>query len=132
VQPTYRGATLTTSIWCYILCSFWSPLGMRMPAWFDLSTLSSLTDSSSDDEPGLLSSVSSVESLIQSEIDAGIPAEKIVVGGFSQGGAVAWLLGLTTPRKLAGVGCLSTWVVLGHKIEEVSGASSREELVRAE
>ncbi|RSH95212.1 hypothetical protein EHS25_000298 [Saitozyma podzolica] len=92
---------------------------MRMPAWFDLSTLSSLTDSSSDDEPGLLSSVSSVESLIQSEIDAGIPAEKIVVGGFSQGGAVACLLGLTTPRKLAGVGCLSTWVVLGHKIEEL-------------
>lgn len=92
-----------------------------MPAWFDLSTLSSLTDSSSDDEPGLLSSVSSVESLIQSEIDAGIPAEKIVVGGFSQGGAVACLLGLTTSRKLAGVGCLSTWVVLGHKIQEVSG-----------
>jgi lysophospholipase-2 len=97
-----------------------------MPAWFDLSTFDNLADSRYDDEPGLLTSVSSIDSLIQSEIDSGIPPEKIVVGGFSQGGAVACLLGLTTPRKLAGVACLSTWVVLNHKIESMIQPGAKE------
>lgn len=96
-------------------------LGMRMPGWFDLSTLDKLTDSRHDDEKGLLTSVAAIDALVQAELDAGIPENKIIVGGFSQGGAVAMLYGLTSGRKLAGVAALSTWVVLNHKVMEVSG-----------
>lgn len=92
---------------------------MRMPGWFDINQLDRLQDSKHDDEKGMMESVASVEALIQSEIDAGIPANKIVVGGFSQGGAIAVLLGLKTERKLAGIAALSTWVTLNHKIKEV-------------
>lgn len=91
-----------------------------MPAWFDLHQLSNLTSSEYDDEPGLLASVASVDQLVQAEVDSGIPENKVVVGGFSQGGAIALLSGLVGGRKLAGVVGLSTWVVLNHKIEEVS------------
>jgi len=93
---------------------------MAMPGWFDLSSLDDLTDSKYDDEQGLLKSVDAVDRLVQAEIDAGIPENKIVVGGFSQGGAIAMLYGLTKGRNLAGMVGLSTWVVLNHKIEEVS------------
>ena len=92
---------------------------MAMPGWFDLSSLDDLTDSKYDDEQGLLKSVDAVDRLVQAEIDAGIPENKIVVGGFSQGGAIAMLYGLTKGRNLAGMVGLSTWVVLNHKIEEV-------------
>lgn len=93
--------------------------GMRMPGWFDLATLDKLTDSSFDDERGMLASTAAVDALIQAEVDAGIPADKIVLGGFSQGGAVAILSGLTGKRKLAGVAALSTWVPLSHKVAKV-------------
>lgn len=53
--------------------------------------------------------------LIQAEIDAGIPANRIVLGGFSQGGAIALLAGLTAKVKLAGVVGLSTWLPLDAK-----------------
>lgn len=99
---------------------------MAMPAWFDLTQLDNLTDSEFDDESGLLSSVAAVDKLIQAEVDAGIPENKIVVGGFSQGGAVAALSGLTGSRDLAGVVVLSSWVVLKHKIEKVSPSFSAE------
>ena len=95
-------------------------IGMRMPGWFDLSSLDDLTDSQYDDEQGLLKSVEAVDKLVQAEIDSGIPENKIVVGGFSQGGAIAMLYGLTKGRDLAGMVGLSTWVVLNHKIAEVS------------
>lgn len=91
-----------------------------MPAWFDLHNLSNLTDSSYDDERGLLASVAAVDQLVQAEVDAGIPEHKVIVGGFSQGGAVAALSGLTGGRALGGVVVLSSWVVLSHKIQEVS------------
>lgn len=94
--------------------------GMRMPGWFDLTSLDDLTDSQYDDEQGLIKSVEAVDKLVQAEIDSGIPENKIVVGGFSQGGAIAMLYGLTKGRDLAGMVGLSTWVVLNHKIAEVS------------
>ncbi len=92
-----------------------------MPSWFDLSTLDRLTDSKHDDEKGMLASVAAVDALIQAEVDAGIPENRIIVGGFSQGGAVAILTALVTKRKLAGVVGLSTWIPLNHKVPQVRG-----------
>jgi predicted esterase len=97
------------------------PLSLRLAiGWFDVNTLDKLTNSEHDDEKSLLILRAAVDALVQAETDAGIPKNEIVVGGFSQGGAIAMLYGLTSGRKLGGVVALSTWVALNHKIESVS------------
>jgi predicted esterase len=101
---------------------------MSMPAWFDLHSLNNLTDSTYDDERGLLASVAAVDALVQAEVDSGIPEGKIIVGGFSQGGAVAALSALTGKRALGGAVVLSSWVVLNHKIQEVRPYLPRRDL----
>ncbi|WWC98112.1 acyl-protein thioesterase 1 [Kwoniella sp. B9012] len=100
--------------------------GMTMPGWFDLSSLDNLTDSTYDDESGMLASVAAVDKLIQNEVDAGIPENKIILGGFSQGGVISILTALTSKRKLGGVVGLSTWVGLNHKIENLKSAHANE------
>ncbi|KAI1157702.1 phospholipase/Carboxylesterase [Nemania serpens] len=91
--------------------------GMPMPGWFDIAALNGGIDDirSRQDEPGLLRTRDYVSSLIQAEIDAGIPANRIVVGGFSQGGAMALLSGLTAKVKLGGIVGLSCWLPLDSK-----------------
>jgi predicted esterase len=74
-----------------------------------------------EDEPGLLSAVKLINTLITSEIEEHvIPPERIVVGGLSQGGALACLTGLTSDRRLAGVFVLSAYVPLWRKTKEAS------------
>ena len=80
--------------------------GFQMPAWFDLM---SLDPNGPEDEAGIKKSVDRVEKLIAEEIASGVPAERIVLGGFSQGGALALYTGLTTKHKLAGLVALSCW-----------------------
>ena len=72
----------------------------------------------------MLSTVSSVNQLISAEIDSGIDPGRIVIGGFSQGGAIGLLTGLTNERKLGGVVCLSGWVALKSKLKGVSSFMS--------
>lgn len=60
-----------------------------------------------------------MHSLIQSEIDAGIPSDRIVLGGFSQGGAMSMFAGLTAKVKLAGIVALSSYLVLSLKFAEL-------------
>lgn len=93
--------------------------GMAMPSWFDIRHLDKLDNPEHDDEQGMLETLKSVDELIQAEVDSGIPENRIVLGGFSQGGAISVLNMLTTERKLAGVMALSTWVPLSHKIAQV-------------
>jgi len=83
--------------------------GFRMPSWFDLKTLD---ESGPEDEDGIKSAATEVHSLIEDEIKAGIPAERILIGGFSQGGALALYTALTYPQRLAGVVALSCWLPL--------------------
>ena len=52
-----------------------------MPSWFDLI---SLDPQGAEDEPGIKKAVKEVEKLITAEMSSGIPAERIVIGGFSQ------------------------------------------------
>jgi pimeloyl-ACP methyl ester carboxylesterase len=68
----------------------------------------------------MLQTVYALNALITAEVDAGIPASRIVLGGFSQGGAMALLTGLTTERKLGGVVVLSGWLPLRNKFKAVS------------
>ena len=67
----------------------------------------------------MLETVHQLNQLISAEVDAGIPADRIVLGGFSQGAAMSLLTGLTTERKLGGVVVLSGWLPLKDKFKSV-------------
>lgn len=83
--------------------------GYIMPAWYDLY---GVTGSTKEDEAGIKNSQKYINALIQKEIDRGIPAERIVIAGFSQGGAIALYAGLRYPKKLGGILALSTYLPL--------------------
>lgn len=85
--------------------------GFRMPSWFDLKTLDI---SGPEDEEGIKQASQNIHSMINTEIEKGVPAERIVLGGFSQGGALALYSALTYNKPLAGVVALSCWLPL-HK-----------------
>jgi lysophospholipase I len=72
-----------------------------------------------EDEKGILESQAFFHSLIQQEVDAGIPADRIVLGGFSQGGAMALFSGLTSPVRIAGIVGLSSYLLLSLKFREL-------------
>ncbi|KAJ7246574.1 Phospholipase/carboxylesterase [Mycena haematopus] len=91
--------------------------GMVMPAWFDIF---SFGFTGRQDEMGMLKTVHSLNQLITAEVDAGIPANRIVLGGFSQGAAMTILTGLTTERKLAGLAVLSGWLPLHEKFKSMA------------
>lgn len=67
----------------------------------------------------MLRTVRQLNELITAEVDAGIPADRIIVGGFSQGGAMGLLTGLTTERRLGGVVVMSGWLPLKAKFKAV-------------
>ncbi|HEV7122070.1 MAG TPA: dienelactone hydrolase family protein [Rhodanobacter sp.] len=81
--------------------------GMSMRAWYDIA---GFDPQSRQDEAGVRASVREVETLIAREHDRGIPGERIVLAGFSQGGAVALAAGLCHAQKLAGIVALSTYL----------------------
>ncbi|SPO00153.1 related to lysophospholipase [Cephalotrichum gorgonifer] len=95
-------------------------MGMPMPGWFDIVELSGSIESlqRSEDERGILESRTYFHQLIQEEIDAGIPADRIVLGGFSQGGAMSIFAGLSASVKLAGIVGLSSWLLLGQQFKD--------------
>jgi predicted esterase len=71
-----------------------------------------------EDEAGIKTSAEYFHSMIQAEVDAGIPAERIVLGGFSQGGAMAIFSGLTSKVRIAGIVGLSSWLLLSKKFAD--------------
>lgn len=83
--------------------------GVEMPAWYDVF---GLTIDSREDALGIRQSLLYIESLINAEISRGIPANKIVIAGFSQGGAMALHTALRFKQSLAGVIALSAYLPL--------------------
>jgi phospholipase/carboxylesterase len=81
--------------------------GTRMRAWYDIAP-----DMRRQDEAGIRESAAVVEGYLQREQDAGIPSQRIVLAGFSQGGAITLHTGLRYARPLAGLLALSTYVPL--------------------
>lgn len=79
--------------------------GMVMRAWFDVFGVDM---DSHVDEQGVRDSAAAIEQLIGNEIERGVPASRIMLAGFSQGGAVALFCSLRFPQRLAGVIALST------------------------
>jgi len=89
--------------------------GMAMRAWYDIVSLSSNRD---HDQRGIADSVNHAAALVRREMTRGIPAQRIIVAGFSQGGAIAVQLALRFPHRLAGLVALSTYLLLDHRLEE--------------
>lgn len=87
--------------------------GYAMPAWYDILG-ADLT--ARQDEAGLRRSEAAIASLIAREIGRGIPAQRIVLAGFSQGCAMALMTGLRYPQRLAGVMGLSGYLPLAHTL----------------
>lgn len=81
--------------------------GYVMPAWYDILSLDG--DQRLVDEAGIRASRDAIRALIAAENARGMPCSRIVLAGFSQGGALAWLTGLTHDQPLAGLIALSTY-----------------------
>ncbi|KAI9685447.1 MAG: hypothetical protein M1822_004578 [Bathelium mastoideum] len=99
-------------------------------AWYTPTPLSPFPSSrpeleEEEDEEGLKSSVAYVDSLIEDVRSRGIPLDRIVLGGFSQGCAVTLLSGLTSKYagRLAGLVCLSGYMPLVNKIQQLRSES---------
>lgn len=97
--------------------------GYVMPAWYDIAH----TDlGRQPDEIGLRTSQAEVEKLISQEIQRGIPADRIFLAGFSQGGAVVLQTGLRHAHKLGGILALSTYLPLPQKAATELSDSGRQ------
>jgi phospholipase/carboxylesterase len=83
--------------------------GMSMRAWYDIAAFDL---NARQDEAGMRASIGEVETLIEREHGRGVPSERILLAGFSQGGAIALAAGLRHPQKLAGIIALSTYLPL--------------------
>ena len=84
--------------------------GMRMRAWYDIreANLENRADLA-----GVAESVAQVDALIAREGERGIPPERVLLAGFSQGGAVTLAAGIARSRPLAGLIALSTYLPMG-------------------
>jgi len=95
--------------------------GYVMRAWYDIGYQDL---SLKEDENGVRESQLAVEQLIAREISRGLPARRVVLAGFSQGGAIALHCGLRYPKRLGGVIALSTYLPLPDTVEaELSDAN---------
>jgi phospholipase/carboxylesterase len=81
--------------------------GVRMRAWYDIL---GLEIAQRQDERGVRESIGFVRQLVARENGRGVPSERIVIAGFSQGGAIALAAGIRHPDKLGGVVALSTYL----------------------
>ena len=88
--------------------------GMRMRAWYDILRID--TDRGHD-RRGIVDSVRLVATLAARELDRGISSERLVLAGFSQGGAIALQLALGYPHKLGGLIALSSYLLFSHELE---------------
>ncbi len=96
--------------------------GMFMRAWYDIL---GLDRNSKQDVDGLAAAQEILKDLIAEQIAQGIPAHKIILVGFSQGGALALHVGLRYPEKLGGIMGLSTYLpVADHVAEEKHPANA--------
>lgn len=87
--------------------------GYVMRAWFDIYSLNNLQQI---DHDGITESITTLNKLIDQEVKRGIPEDKIVLAGFSQGAAIALATGLLYQKSLAGILALSGYLPQPEKI----------------
>ena len=96
-------------------------MGMRMRAWYDILQMGG----GEEDEAGVRASQALVQALIEQEKGRGVDPRRIVLAGFSQGGAIVLQTGLRHPERLAGILALSTYLPLAGKLAAERSAANR-------
>lgn len=97
--------------------------GYVMRAWYDIKGFG---PERAEDDAGIRESEGIVQRYIEQEIAQGIPASKIVIAGFSQGGAIALQTALRHQQRLAGVMALSTYLPLAASLAAEASAANRD------
>lgn len=95
--------------------------GYVMPAWYDIHA-----DRGREDEAGLRRTQASIDALIAREVASGVPASRIVLGGFSQGCAMALLTGLRYGQRLAGIVGMSGYLPLASTLAVERSAANQD------
>jgi len=95
--------------------------GYEMRAWYDII---SFTPEGRADAAGLAEASQRVMDYVRAESEAGVPASRVVLAGFSQGGAVALFAGLRHPERLAGILALSTYLPFPEKLAADKSAAN--------
>ena len=97
--------------------------GMRMRAWYDIVSLSA---AGPPDEAGIRASAVLVERWIAREVELGVASARVVIAGFSQGGAIALHAGLRHAERLAGILALSTYLPLHDRLAAEAAPANRD------
>ncbi|QMU61882.1 MAG: carboxylesterase [Gammaproteobacteria bacterium] len=97
--------------------------GMQMPAWYDIY---GLNKDSEEDVDGIKKISEEIKLLIQQEMDDGIVANKIVLAGFSQGGALTLYTGLSHSHRLGGLLALSCYLPIREQLESYAKETQRD------
>ena len=95
--------------------------GFVMRAWYDIRTADIGAE---PDEKGVRASADLVADMIDAQIEQGIVPQRIVLAGFSQGGAIVLHAGLRYPARLAGIMALSTYLPLDETLAEEKSADN--------
>ena len=95
--------------------------GLIMRAWYDVAGFGARDQ----DERGIRRAAGWIDELVAREVERGVPAGRVVLGGFSQGGAMALFAGLRYPEALAGVMCLSGYLLLPDALEAEASDANR-------
>jgi phospholipase/carboxylesterase len=99
--------------------------GYVMRAWYDVKWGDLEGKSKQADTKGVRASQAAVVQLVERELTRGVTTDKIVLAGFSQGGAIALQTGLRYPQKLAGIMALSTYLPLAESFADEAAADNR-------
>ena len=91
-------------------------MGMIMRAWYDVTGF----ERRDQDEPRIRQSATWIDEVVADEVARGVPHERIVLAGFSQGGAMALFAGVRSTAPLAGLICLSGYLPLHEELESVA------------
>ena len=97
--------------------------GYLMRAWYDIVDAGFRRD---EDEQGIRESARQIDELIEIEISKGIEASKIILAGFSQGGAIVLQTALRYPQRLGGVMALSCYLPLAESLAAEQSAANKE------
>ena len=97
--------------------------GMVMPAWYDIR---GNDFGQAQDEQGIRTSAARLEALITRETERGIAPERIILAGFSQGGAVVLYTGLRHAERLGGILALSTYLPMAERLASEAAPANRD------
>jgi phospholipase/carboxylesterase len=97
--------------------------GMAMRAWYDIS---GLEIAQRQDEAGIRASIGQLGELIEREIARGVPAQNVLLAGFSQGGAIVLGGGIRYAQRLGGIIALSTYLPMAEKTDAEASNANRD------